>query len=143
MASREAAGLDEFTTGATRSSGEEKIDYEGHLNPEVLAIFGEYMHRHRRQRNGELRASDNWQLGIPAHRYVSSLVRHGIEFWRMWRGTPVRNPDSGKDFTIGEVLCAIIFNAMGLLYEINQWEMGLQSTHVEPEMRQAFKEEVS
>ena len=143
LASRENAGLDipkarqdagfnksgngaqqGFTTGATRSTDAGKIDFEGHFNPEVLAIFGDYMNRHKVQRDGKLRASDNWQEGIPVYRYVKSLVRHTFEFWRMWRGTEVINPDSGKLFTFQDVLCAIMFNVMGILYELRTQSFG-------------------
>lgn len=109
-----------FTTGATRSTSEGKVDFEGHINPEVLAIYGDYMHRHRVQRNGKLRASDNWQQGIPLHRYMKSLLRHTFELWRMWRGTGVVNPDSGGFFQFRDVLCAILFNVMGMIYEMNK-----------------------
>lgn len=109
-----------FATGATRSTNEGKVDYEGHLNPDVLAVFGEYMHAHRVQRDGQLRASDNWQKGIPTYRYVKSLIRHTFEFWRMWRGTVVRNPDSGAHFTFREVLSAMLFNVMGIIFEATQ-----------------------
>jgi len=112
----------DFTTGATRSADVDKIDYEGHIHPNVLALFGDYMHRHRVQRDGKVRASDNWQEGIPVYRYVKSLVRHTFEFWRMWRGTLVQSPDSPiyAPFTINDVLCAILFNTMGLILELNR-----------------------
>lgn len=109
-----------FKTGATRSTSEGKVDFEGHLNPEVLAIFGDYMNRHRIQRDGQTRKSDNWQQGIPVYRYVKSLVRHTFEFWRMWRGHAVTNPDSGSLFTFQDVLCAIMFNVMGIIYELDR-----------------------
>ena len=109
-----------FSTGATRSTSEGKIDFEGHFNPEVLAIFGDYMNRHRIQRDGQLRASDNWQMGIPIYRYTKSLVRHNLEFWRMWRGREVINLDNGQPFTFRDVLCAIMFNTMGLIYEMDR-----------------------
>lgn len=111
---------DGFATGATRSTAADKIDYEGHINPEVLAIYGNYMHQHRVQRDGQLRASDNWQQGIPVYRYMKSLVRHHTELWRMWRGNPVINPDSEQFFTFRDVLCAILFNVMGMLYEMDK-----------------------
>lgn len=109
-----------FATGATRSTSEGKIDYEGHINPDVLAVFGEFMNKHRVQRDGRLRASDNWQQGIPIYRYVKSLVRHTFEFWRMWRGTPVINPDNDSYFTFREVLSAMLFNTMGIIYEMQR-----------------------
>jgi hypothetical protein len=132
MASTEAVGNGEqqgFTTGATRSTAEGKIDYEGHINPEVLAIFGDYMSRHRVQRDGKLRASDNWQKGIPIPNYIKSLIRHTMELWRMYRGYPVVNPDSGEHFTFRDVCCAIMFNIMGLILELNRLQaIGDQTT---------------
>lgn len=110
-----------FTTGATRSTAEGKIDYEGHISPAVLQVFGEYMNEHRVQRDGRLRASDNWQKGIPVSAYMKSLVRHTFELWRMWRGGEVRNPDAGGQvFTLREVLCAILFNVMGIIFELEK-----------------------
>ena len=123
MASREAVGNGEqthFTTGATRSTDDGKPDYEGFLHPEVLAIYGYYMNRHRIQRDGNIRASDNWQQGIPINRYMKSLVRHVFELWSMWRGNPRINLDNQQRFTFEDVLCAILFNTMGLLYEMNR-----------------------
>lgn len=131
---------DAFTTGATRSTSEDKIDFEGHINPEVLAIYGAYMHAHRVQRNGQLRASDNWQQGIPVYRYMKSLIRHVYELHRMWRGASVYNPDSDGFFTMRDVLCAILFNTMGILYELskNSPHM-LNQTDIAPGIRQALE----
>lgn len=121
-----------FATGATRSTSEGKVDFEGHLHPDVLAVFGEYMNAHRVQRDGQVRASDNWQKGIPIYRYVKSLVRHGMEFWRMWRGTVVRNPDSGAYFTFREVLCAMLFNVMGIIFETTRRHPGFLDSQALP-----------
>ncbi len=116
MASTENSGLQQdFETGATRSADDHKIDFEGHLSPEALHYFAEYMHRNRVQRDGKVRASDNWQLGIPAHKYVKSLLRHTFDLWRAWRGTITYNPDNGKVQPMADLLAAIIFNAQGLL----------------------------
>jgi hypothetical protein len=160
MASRENSGYDNpttwakgeanvgngpqtgFTTGATRSTSEGKIDYEGHISPRVLHIFGEYMHDHRVQRDGKVRASDNWQEGIPVYRYVKSLIRHTEEFWTMWRGDTVVNPDSDKPFTFRDVLCAILFNTMGILFELSREGMApLQAPHVTTDLRKEFERE--
>lgn len=109
-----------FGSGATRSADTHKIDFEGHLSPEALHYFGDYMNRHRFQRDGTLRDSDNWQKGIPLHKYMKSLLRHTFELWRVWRGREVTDPDSldGKPFIIGDLLAAIIFNAQGMLHEL-------------------------
>lgn len=124
MASREAVGNNAeqqgFTSGATRSTDAWKIDYEGHLHPDVLMVFADYMNQHRVQRDGRTRASDNWQEGIPVYRYVKSFIRHAFEFWRMWRGTPVMNPDNRMFFTFRDVLSALLFNAMGIIFELGR-----------------------
>lgn len=130
-----------FATGATRSTDTDKIDYEGHLHPDVLAVFGEYMHAHRTQRDGHARASDNWQEGIPVYRYVKSLIRHAFEFWRMWRGTPVVNPDSGELFRFRDVLSAILFNTFGVIYELQRQRGGcvLDDTYLPKGARKAYE----
>ena len=129
-----------FSTGATRSTDAGKIDFEGHISPDVLLVFGEYMHRHRIQRDGNVRDSDNWQKGIPVAAYVKSLIRHTIEFWRMWRGATVINPDNQQPFTLDEVLSAILFNVMGIIFEMQRSENLQQSyTFVTPEMRQELE----
>lgn len=116
MASQE--GVREFESGATRNDTGPKFDYEGFLNPEALATYAAYMHEHRTQRDGSLRNPDNWQLGIPFHVYVKSLVRHTVDLWRVNRGYTVLNPDTGKPHTKKDLCCAIIFNAFGYLKEL-------------------------
>src|SRR5262249_20215749 len=54
-----------FKTGATRDTDTGKLDYEGFLSPLVLKRYAEYMHQHRVMKDGAMRASDNWQRGIP------------------------------------------------------------------------------
>ena len=99
-----------FDTGATRDGDAAKPDYEGFLSPAVLRRYGEYMHAHRVQPDGTLRTSDNWQRGIPRDAYLSSLLRHALDVWAAHRGAPSDQP-------IDDALCAVIFNAMGYLYE--------------------------
>ena len=73
-----------FDTGATRDTDANKLDFEGFLSPRVLRQYAEYMHkcRLRNQPHGEaLRASDNWQKGMPKDSYMKSLVRHVMELW--------------------------------------------------------------
>ena len=106
-----------FGTGATRNSDENKLDYEGFLNPLVLNKFAEYMNTHRKQSDGKLRDSDNWQKGIPIMAYNKSLIRHTMDYWRLTRGGVVINPDNGKESDELDLLCAIIFNAQGLILE--------------------------
>lgn len=99
-----------FETGATRDSDDGKPDYEGFLSPLVLERYGTYMHKHRLQTDGSLRASDNWQKGIPKREYMKSGWRHFVDWWKEHRGIPSRDG-------LEEALCALIFNASGYLHE--------------------------
>jgi hypothetical protein len=100
----------EFPTGATRDTDEGKLDFEGFLSPFVLQRYAEYLHLHRKQSDGQMRASDNWQKGIPVDTYMKSLCRHQIDLWKKHRS---QNTDGIED-----ALCGVIFNAMGYLFEV-------------------------
>ena len=102
-----------FETGATRDNEEGKLDFEGFISPLTTRRFAEYMHSHRKQADGKLRASDNWQKGIPIDAYAKSLARHVEDFKLHHRGHPHLATD--KDYQ--NVLCAILFNINGLLFE--------------------------
>src|SRR5512145_2767796 len=65
-----------FESGATRDTDTNKLDFEGFLNPLVDESFANFMHKHRVQSDGGLRAADNWQKGIPKDEYMKSLFRH-------------------------------------------------------------------
>lgn len=105
-----------FKTGATRDLADSKFDYEGFLSLEALDAYAAYMHRHRRQADGKLRDSDNWQKGIPRSAYMKSLLRHTFNAWRVHRGV---QPIQG-DEPIEAALCGVLFNTMGLLFEIRK-----------------------
>lgn len=96
-----------FETGATRDTDTSKYDYEGFLSPLVVERYAEYMHKNRHQRDGTLRASDNWQKGIPLDVYMKSLWRHFMSMWKAHRRGDVQE----------EEMCAILFNTMGYLHE--------------------------
>lgn len=100
-----------FDTGATRDSDDGKLDYEGFLSPLVLQRYAEYMNQHRKQADGKLRDSDNWQKGIPIKQYLKSLWRHFTDVWMLVRGYRV-------SVTLEDALCACLFNVMGMLHEI-------------------------
>jgi hypothetical protein len=100
-----------FETGATRDTELGKHDPEGFLSPLVIDRFDEYMHKNRLQKDGTLRDSDNWQKGIPLSVYMKSLWRHFLEVWKWHRGLKTRE-------CIEDALCALIFNAQGMLHEI-------------------------
>jgi hypothetical protein len=97
-----------FSSGATRDTDEGKLDYEGFLSPVVWQRFAQYMHKHRLQSDGKLRAGDNWQNGMPRTEYVRSLFRHFMDLWMAYR----------RGLDMAEPLCAMLFNVQGLLHEI-------------------------
>lgn len=105
----------EFSTGATRDNDENKLDYEGFLSPLVLQRYAEYMHKNRKQVDGKLRASDNWQKGIPLTAYMKSMWRH---FWDVWFLHRYTAKEGNLNYAQEEALCAVIFNASGYLHEI-------------------------
>ena len=102
-----------FATGATRDTDDNKLDYEGFLSPLVLERYAEYMHIHRKQSDGRLRSSDNWQKGMPRNAYMKSMWRH---FHDVWKGH--REGQAQISVTLEEALCALMFNVMGMLHEI-------------------------
>lgn len=102
----------EFDTGATRDTVEGKFDFEGFLSPSVLNRYAEYMNKHRKQADGKLRDSDNWQKGIPLNVYMKSAYRHFFSLWASHR-----HVDSIVKEDIEESLCALLFNTMGYLHE--------------------------
>lgn len=100
-----------FKSGATRDTDVGKYDYEGFLSPLVLERYGQYMDKHRKQADGKLRDSDNWQKGIPLTAYIKSGYRHFFDWWFEHRGFKSREG-------LEDALCALIFNTMGYLHEI-------------------------
>lgn len=103
----------EFESGATRDTDDGKLDWEGFISPIAMRYFAEYMHRHRKQADGKLRDSANWQKGMPRHQYMKSLIRHTWDLWWEW------DTDGATPLNVfTDLLCAIIFNAQGLLLEV-------------------------
>lgn len=97
-----------FDTGATRSSEDGKIDPEGFLSPLVIEEYCHYMHACRIQDDGQLRASDNWQQGMPKPRYMRSIWRHFLTMWSAWRRDDER--------TVLVEIMALLFNLMGFAH---------------------------
>ena len=106
-----------FDSGATRDTDEGKPEFAGFLSWEVIGRFGEYMHEHRHQKDGTLRASDNWKKGIPRDVYIQSLFRHFIDLWAMHENLDDDSSDYEAENDLEDALCAILFNAQGYLYE--------------------------
>lgn len=110
-----------FETGATRDTGQGKLAYDRFNSPRVERRYAEYLEKHRTQSDGTLREPDNWKKGIPVEVYRSSLTRHTAEV------NEQTNPDNGFAIfnvmdreALEDTLCAIIFNAKGLLFEITR-----------------------
>ena len=95
-----------FSTGATRNNDSDSLDYEGFLSPVVLERYAEYMHKNRKQSDGSMRDSDNWQKGMPLDSFMKSMWRHFMDVWKSHRGLP-------SLVTKQEALCALLFNVMG------------------------------
>src|SRR3990167_1948545 len=102
------AEIRQFNTGATRNLDTDKHDPEGFLNPLVIDAFNAYMHKHRFQADGNMRASDNWQKGIPREAYMKSAWRHFHDVWFYHRGLADKMHEP-----IEEALPALMFNVMG------------------------------
>ena len=101
-----------FDTGATRDADDDKYVYDGFLSRAVWERFAAYMHAHRQQADGKLRAADNWKKGIPKTAYFQSAFRHFMEFWKAHE----------ENESTQEVLCALLFNVQGYLHEVIQEE---------------------
>lgn len=119
MKEKSVAKIREFPTGATRDTDEGKYDYEGFFSPLVLERRAQYMHKHRKQSDGQLRDSDNWQKGISFSVYMKSGMRHFMDWWLHHRevancvGSAVLQEEQ-----LEEALCALLFNCEGYLLEL-------------------------
>ena len=114
----------EFDTGATRDTNDNKPDPEGFLCPMVIRAYNDYMHGHRKQKDGVYRDADNWQKGIPKKVYLKSLWRHFLDLWSLMRG--YRVIEAGNVLRVSDVCCAILFNVMGILHEVLKEEAELK-----------------
>mgnify|MGYP001557794141 CR=1 FL=1 len=101
-----------FETGATRDVEDGKHDPEGFLSPIVIDRFNQYMHQNRLQKDGTLRASDNWQKGFPNDVYMKSMWRHFHDVWLHHRGFSHKTNEPKE-----VALCGLMFNVMGMLFE--------------------------
>jgi len=106
----------EFETGAFRSSASGRIDPEASLSPLVVERLCEYLEKCSHLENGEQRALDNWQQGMPPATYIKGLLRHTLHAWQRHRGWKVLDPKAAEN--IEEDLCAILFNAQGYLHSL-------------------------
>jgi hypothetical protein len=96
-----------FSTGATRDTDENKLDFEGFFSPLVMEEFAKYMHGKRKMPDGSMRDSDNWQKGIPLDAYMKSMWRHFFAVWKNHRAGTVSRED----------LLGLLFNVQGYIHE--------------------------
>jgi len=115
LTTKDDGKLRTFKTGATRDTNTNKLEPFEFISPAALHRFSEYMHRHRVQSDGGLRAGDNWKKGIPQETYLRSLMRHVMDFWLVTSGWPPRYDEKVADPQ--EIACAILFNIQGWLHE--------------------------
>ena len=109
-----------FASGATRDTEEGKPDFGGFESWEVMTRFAEYMHKHRIQKDGSLRAADNWKKSIPRSAYFSSAFRHFMDFWMAHDDLTLNgeeNWDLEAEQMLQDSLCALRFNIQGYLFE--------------------------
>jgi hypothetical protein len=110
--------MQQFGSGATRNDDGNKNDYRGFVSPIALVAYGDYMREHRTQADGSVRDSDNWKMGIPRQKYLSSIKRHENDVHLIMEGHVAINPDTGEEVSLKEALSALFFNVQGLLHEV-------------------------
>lgn len=112
----------QFASGATRDTAVGKLSYDRFNSPRVERRYCQYMEEHRQQSDGSLREPDNWKKGIDVLAYRGSLGRHTREVEDMTNlddgHVPFYIPEDRK--ALEDALCAIIFNAKGMLFEITR-----------------------
>ena len=107
--------LRQFKTGATRNNADNKLDYEGFINPIVEWAFAQYMHKHRLLEDGTMRASDNWQLGIPQQELMKSAHRHWQDLRLIQRGYTVE--ENNKVVSKLDALLGLKFNIDAMIFD--------------------------
>ena len=103
-----------FKTGATRDTETGKPDPEGFFSPLVMEAYMKYMHKHRLQKDGSLRASDNWQKLFGDDHYavcMKSGWRHFFHWWKAHRGYKTEEP-------ILDSLMGVLFNASAYAHKL-------------------------
>jgi hypothetical protein len=103
-------------SGASRDESYDKLDYHKFNHPIVEWIFAQYMHQHRKLRDGSLRDGDNWQKGFPIDWILGSARRHMVDWELLEKGYEVL--ERGEQVDLIETLCAIRFNVNARLLEL-------------------------
>lgn len=117
MAEEKTSVVREFPTGAVRDLVQDKLDFRGFISPKALRRFAAYMNKNRKLADGSLRNSDDWKKGIPISVYIESLLRHTFEYWELVDDGFFLSQDEALMREADEVICGILFNAMGYIHE--------------------------
>ena len=83
-----------------------------------IKAFCDYMDGHRIQADGSVRDPDNWKKGISQDVYMDSLYRHVTDLWSVFNGYERFEPETKEELDKKTLLCAIMFNVQGYLYEL-------------------------
>lgn len=116
-----------FDTGATRDTEVGKMDYVGFESALVSLRFAEYMDLNRKQPDGSVRGSANWKNGIPQDAYLRSLARHMKDLELHAEGFP----NAARE-DVESALCAILFNARGMLFELLKAKYNAENNATHP-----------
>lgn len=103
----------QFEGGATRSNNEGKLDYFRFNHPLVEKVFAEYMHKHRKQADGNVRDGNNWWKGWPKETSAESLMRHIKDIELHLANYPQEATEQLVDS-----ICASIFNLKAMLLQV-------------------------
>ncbi len=117
-----------YSTGATRDTAEGKFNYAGFQSALVSKRFATYMDKNRIQSDGSLRDADNWKKGIPQEDYFQSLGRHIKDLELVKEGFP----KEAREQDVEDILCAILFNAQGMLFEVLRAKYDKPKTVTDP-----------
>ncbi len=113
---KDTGTIREFSSGATRDTSKDKLDFEGFMSPIVLKAYAKYLHKHRFQSDGNIRDSDNWQKMFGEKHFdvcMKSMTRHFMDVWLHHRGY--------SDEAVGdleEALGGLLFNVMAYWFGV-------------------------
>ena len=116
VAEQHAEKIRKFDTGAIRDTDSGKLSYSKGLSFPVLRRYLQYLGKHRTLPDGSVRDWDNWKKGIAPEVYRDSLTRHVADVNIVADGYSAEDNHGKCD--LEDLLCAVMFNSMGWLYEI-------------------------
>lgn len=93
-----------FETGAIRDSEEGKADYIETISWTAMERYAQFMTENKKKYG-----AGNFKKGIPDESYERSLIRH-------WQKYMVNQHEDGNSEPDVCHICAILFNAFGLLH---------------------------